>query len=327
MLWLIPLFLRALLGAVLQRALGRSLRQRWPFRMDVVTRFLTLHGRLIDRWPLPRARAQLERLAAPTDMTRRVQTAPAELTSPPATWVTPPDCDGLRTVLYLHGGGFSTARTAPTPTRWRASRSRAGRACSPPTTASPPSTPFPPPSRTPAPPTAGWRSRCRRDSVVAGDSSGANLALALLIDLRDRGEPLPAAAALHLRLVRSRRHAPLDAGRVRGGDWGELDGLLRAAGRYAGALPLDDPRVSPLYANLAGLPPLFVQVGAPEMVRDENLELAAKVRAAGGQADVNLVDHHPHSPILFAAWSPPARQATERLATWIRQHTPQPSPA
>ena len=287
--------------------------------MDVVTRFIAGHGRMIDRWPLERARAQLERLATPTDMTRRVTSTSAEIGSVKAIWVEPPGRDDPRTVLYLHGGAFITgSHRTHADTLARIAVTSRSRVFAPDYRLAP-EHPYPAALEDVRTAYRWLVQRVPLDQVVvAGDSSGANLALALLIDLRDQGEPLPAAGVLISGWfdLTGQHPSMTDAAPTDAGDRAQL---LRAARRFAGTLPLDDPRVSPLRASVAGLPPLFVQVGASEMVRDENLELVQQVRAAGGRVDLDLVDHHPHTPIFYATWSPPAREASERLGTWIRQ--------
>ncbi|MFE1350666.1 alpha/beta hydrolase, partial [Kitasatospora phosalacinea] len=125
-----------------------------------------------------------------------------------------------------------------------------------------------------------------RRLVLAGDSAGGGLVLATLLAARAAGLPLPAAAALFSPWVdltlagasyRSRKEAdPL---------FTEAD--IRAyADHYLGAGDRANPLASPLFADLAGLPPLLVQVGTNELLLDDALRLAA--RAAEQDVTVTL---------------------------------------
>jgi len=120
--------------------------------------------------------------------------------------------------------------------------------------------------------------------VVSGDSAGAGLALALILSLRDHGQPRPAGCLLlspWLDLGRDRRAVP-DLVRqevVLSPDW--LDACARA---YAAPAAWADPAVSPLCAAPAGLPPLLIQGAAGELLSPDAELLAAGARA--GRVDV-----------------------------------------
>jgi epsilon-lactone hydrolase len=117
--------------------------------------------------------------------------------------------------------------------------------------------------------------------VVSGDSAGGGLALALLLDLRDQGQDLPAGAILlspWLDLGRDRRADPDLVRRdvLLTPDW--LEACARA---YAAPAAWPDPSVSPLHAAHAGLPPLLIQAGTHELLAPDAALLAARARAAG----------------------------------------------
>jgi acetyl esterase/lipase len=117
--------------------------------------------------------------------------------------------------------------------------------------------------------------------VVSGDSAGGGLALALVLSMRDEGQPLPAGCILlspWLDLGRDRRDDP---GLVRRDVLLTPDWLGACAHAYAAPEDWADPSVSPLLAAHAGLPPLLIQAGASELLaRDADL-LAASASAAG----------------------------------------------
>ena len=117
--------------------------------------------------------------------------------------------------------------------------------------------------------------------VIAGDSAGGGLAIAALVALRDAGTPLPAAAVclspwLDLTLSGASVHTQAAADPIL--DAASLDRYARA---YAAGQPLNHPLLSPLFADLRGLPPVLLQAGGAEILFDDATRLTAAARAAG----------------------------------------------
>ncbi|MBV8153158.1 MAG: alpha/beta hydrolase [Candidatus Eremiobacteraeota bacterium] len=155
-------------------------------------------------------------------------------------------------------------------------------------------------------------------TFIGGDSAGGGLALSFLLAARDRGLPLPAGAFLlspWTDLASTgesiRSNARSDDVLVRGED-------RLIAPLYAGASALDDPRLSGLYADLRGLPPLLVQASASEMLRDDALRLAERARAAGVDASVRLWDGVPHVWQIFTSLRE-SREALADIAAFVRE--------
>jgi monoterpene epsilon-lactone hydrolase len=155
--------------------------------------------------------------------------------------------------------------------------------------------------------------------VVAGDSAGGGLALALMIAARGAGLPQPAAAVLY---------SPWTDVSLSGGSMdsrGEFDPLFaraqmtESADWYVGGQDARADLASPLFADLAGLPPLLIQVGSAEVLLDDSLRLA--VRAAESEVDVSLdvVAGAPHVFQYFTGFLPEADEALERAATFVRR--------
>jgi epsilon-lactone hydrolase len=155
--------------------------------------------------------------------------------------------------------------------------------------------------------------------VVAGDSSGGGLALALLLSLRDAGEPLPAGAVLFSpwtdlaatgETLRSHDGIdPMFAGAALG----------RAARLYLGDTSALHPHASPLYAAFDGLPPLFIQAGSTEVLLDDARRVADKARAAGVPVDFEIWPQQPHVWQIYTPLVPEAGQALERAAAFMRR--------
>jgi len=117
--------------------------------------------------------------------------------------------------------------------------------------------------------------------VVSGDSAGGGLAMALLLHMRDEGQPLPAGCVLlspWLDLGRDRRadHGLVRADILLSPEW--LDACARA---YADPSAWADALVSPLRAAHSGLPPLLIQAGGRELLAPDAALLAASASAAG----------------------------------------------
>ncbi|WP_165370566.1 alpha/beta hydrolase [Hymenobacter persicinus] len=153
--------------------------------------------------------------------------------------------------------------------------------------------------------------------IVAGDSAGGGLALALLIALRDEKLPLPAAAVclspwtdlvLPTALIRRVAHEELqllEALTIRG--WG---------GQYAAEVPLTHPLVSPTQADLRNLPPLLIQVSDAEVLCDEVLGFAGKASRAGVPVTLQTFEGLVHWWHLFWRLVPEARLALDQVAVF-----------
>lgn len=153
-------------------------------------------------------------------------------------------------------------------------------------------------------------------TLVCGDSAGGGLALALLVHLRDRGADLPAGAALL---------APWLDLTCSGASFTELaaedvmldgEALRASAAEYAGNRTLD-PAVSPLFADLTGLPAICVQVGGADLLRDDAVRLAARAASAGVDITLEVAPGLPHVYHAFAGLLPDADAAIERIGGWL----------
>jgi cation diffusion facilitator CzcD-associated flavoprotein CzcO/acetyl esterase/lipase len=153
--------------------------------------------------------------------------------------------------------------------------------------------------------------------VLAGDSAGGNLALGLMLTLRDAGEALPDAAALFSPSTDLTGESPsllANTGRDPMFHGPALEHLARA---YLGAAgEPGHPLVSPLQAELAGLPPLLVHVGEDEVLRDDALRLAQKARAAGVRVEAVAWAVVPHCWQMVPQ-VPEARRSMDAAAAFL----------
>ncbi|WP_134323769.1 alpha/beta hydrolase [Cumulibacter soli] len=154
--------------------------------------------------------------------------------------------------------------------------------------------------------------------IVAGDSAGGGLALATILGAANAGLREPSCGVLI---------SPMTNLSVGGGSYltrADDDPIvsLAAARRYATAY-LDggdptDPRASPVYADLSGLPPMHVQVGADEVLLNDSLLIARAMREAGVRVDLDVWPYGLHVLPFFESRLPEGRRALESVARYVR---------
>lgn len=229
-----------------------------------------------------------------------------------------------RTLLYIHGGGFVAGR----PDTYhnfcgRLAKRLHANACLPQYRLAP-EHPYP----------AGledclntYRSLLEdgvnpKRMVVAGDSAGASLALALLLSLRDAGEPLPGCALA----ISPATDATLSSASHQ--ENAQHDAMLSPAMiEHFSALYLqgEDPRTpgaSPLWGDYAGLPPLLLTTSESECLRDDCYRVAEKAREAGVEVELISRRDMPHVWPIFVPLLPEANRDLKRMAAFIRRHCP-----
>ena len=157
--------------------------------------------------------------------------------------------------------------------------------------------------------------------VFAGDSAGGNLVLTTMLGLRERGLPLPAAGALMSPWTDLAATGESYVGRAGVDPIHQRPMILALAKNYLGeGGDPRDPQVSPLYADLAGLPPLLIQVGDRETVLADSTVFAAKARAAGLDVELQVWEGMIHVFQMFGAELPEARRAIASIAGFLNRH-------
>jgi len=246
---------------------------------------------------------------------------PVDAAGVAAEWVVPDDCVAGRAVVYLHGGGYATG----TLDSARALFSHLARATRARLLAVDyrlaPDHPFPAAVDDAV---AAYRfalsaGHAPETTAVCGDSSGGGLALASLVALRDLGEPMPGAAIClspwtDLTLSGTSLQANRDADPMVSAS---TLGLMADA--YLGDVDRRSPTASPLFADLAGLPPLLLQVGSSELLLDDTTRFAERAEAAGVDVTIEIWDDVFHVWHSFADLLPEARDAIARIGTYVEQ--------
>lgn len=265
-------------------------------------------------------RAKLDEGGARFEVPADVDIEPVSADGMPAEFQTAPDARLDRVVLYLHGGGYvigsikshrylmqnisraSGARTLGIDYR------------------------LAPENAFPAALEDATNAYCwllsqgfeRQGIAIAGDSAGGGLALATLVNLRDRGIPLPAAGVLISPWTDLTGTAGSVSSRASIDPLVNPAELFKLAAHYLGNVDPSNPLVSPVFADLQGLPPLLIHVGGREILYDDACRVADKARAAGVETELL------HEPELFHVWHAFApmldegQRAVEEIGQYLR---------
>ncbi len=240
---------------------------------------------------------------------------------PQMLWVTTPKSDHRRVLLYFHGGGY----IAGSPHSYRGMAGRlallSGYPLVLPTYRLGPEYPLPAALLDAR---AAWGALLDQgfapaDIVVGGDSAGGGLALCLLANLAAEGI-LPAAL-------------------IGFSPWTDLSGSGASMTENAGADPLlpahrlpelvrfatnggvapEDPRISPLFADFPSAPPVLFQVSETEILRDDTVRMADKLRATGAIVRVETWPDAPHVWQFLDGMIPEARVALTHAAAFLTE--------
>lgn len=156
------------------------------------------------------------------------------------------------------------------------------------------------------------------DLVLGGESAGGNLTAALLLRIREEGLRQPAGAYLlspWLDLTQSgesyEARAPHDPMLTKAA-------LERCSEAYRGGQSGDDPMISPLRAELSGLPPMLIQVGTDEVLLSDSLDLTRRAALAGLDVRLHVWPEMVHAWPLFHFSLPVyGRLAIEEAGDWV----------
>ena len=268
-------------------------------------------------------RQRLDEVGSAWPVAHDIKCEAVDMDGVPGEWSTAPDADSSRVLLYFHGGGYCSGSIVS----HRRLVTEAGRAAGVRTLAVgyrlAPEHPFPAAIQDAL---TAWRflrsQGIAADRIaVGGDSAGGGLTLALIAQLRDSGEDLPGCAWLlspwtdltmsGSTLLTKDAEDPLI----------HKDYLEDLAQAY---LPprtnRKDPRISPLYADLAGLPPTMIQVGSAETLLEDATRLAAVAGAATVPIILEIWPLMIHAWPLWNAQLDFGRRALVHAGAFIRRH-------
>ena len=268
------------------------------------------------------ARAGFEEIASMFPMDGDIKREAVDAGGVKAEWVSAPDAEVGRAVLYLHGGGYVIG-SINTHRSLAANLSRASKArvlvidyrLAP---------EHPHPAAVDDS-VAAYRWMLGQGLkpariAVAGDSAGGGLTVATLVAIRDAKLPLPAAGVclspwVDLEGIGGSMTTKADVDPVV-----QKAGIEQMAAAYLGGKDPRTPLAAPLYADLTGLPPLLIQVGTAETLLDDASRLAARARKAGVAVNYEPSEDMIHVWHLFASMLDEGRQAIDRIGEFVRKH-------
>src|ERR1700689_567705 len=242
----------------------------------------------------------------------------------PAHWLDAPGTDPGRVLLFLHGGGYELGSVrSDGELAARLGRASGMRVLFPEYRLAP-EHPFPAAINDVL---AAWRwlrtdqGLSARSIAVAGASAGGGLAVALLVATRDAGEALPAAAALMSPTVDLTSSGASMTERADQDPISTPAMLAQFAADYLAGADPKTPLASPLFASLAGLPPLLIQVGTADLLLSDSERLAAAATEAGVDVALQIGEGLPHVYQLLLG-TPEAAQATDQIGKFLRTRVP-----
>ena len=239
----------------------------------------------------------------------------------PAQWVTPDGADPSKVVMYLHGGGY-VILSMRSHTRLVAHiASAAGCRALNVDYRLAPEHPHPA-----AVDDALAAYRWLLDQgvepgniAISGDSAGGGLTLATLLAIKDAGLPQPAAAVPMSPWVDLEGIGESMDAKAEHDLMVQRDGLKQMADMYLNGADARHPTAAPLYGDLRGLAPLYIQVGGDETLLDDSTRLASRAAHAGVEVRLDVFPEMQHVFQVMAGQVPEADDAVARIGAFLRE--------
>ena len=156
-----------------------------------------------------------------------------------------------------------------------------------------------------------------RELFVMGDSAGGGLTLSLLLKLRDDDHPLPRAAVALSPWTDLALTGPSLTSNAAADPMLNVDDLPQLARLYLGDADPRAPYASPLYGDPGGLPPVLIQVGGDEILRDDGVRMAESLRSENPRSRLEVWPRMPHVWQLFVPMLPEAHHAIARIGKFL----------
>ena len=286
--------------------------------MKAIRKTFQSEDNMVEVW-----RKGLDTITAALMLPEDVKTENFDIRGIPAKWISTPETIQDRVLYFLHGGGHVSG-SIKTHQDFAARLSRIAKArvimidyrLAP-------EHPFP----------AGLEDAVKaykwlvdeekttpKNIIIGGDSAGGNLALTTLLKLRELNMELPAAVVLispWTDMLGTGESMVTKA---------DVDPFISPIAceffsqLYARDRDVRNPLISPLYADLMGLPPLFIQVGTAEVLLDDSIRLAKRAKAIGVEVELDVWEDMIHDFAMFAAVVPESQQGIESIGKFLLKH-------
>jgi monoterpene epsilon-lactone hydrolase len=154
--------------------------------------------------------------------------------------------------------------------------------------------------------------------ALAGESAGGGLAVATLLALREAGVPLPSCGYLMSPYADLTLSGETLAAKAEVDPILTPDGLRARVPDYVGGADASDPNISPIFADLRGLPPLLIQVGSHEILLSDALRLAGRAAISDVPVTLDVTPGVPHVFQAYAGLLDEAGAALDRAADFLK---------
>ncbi len=269
-------------------------------------------------------RPLLEQMLTAQPLPPDVRTTPGELGGIPVVNIDIAGTEPRGTLFHLHGGGFALGSAAGSVGLAASLARKAGLRAVSVDYRLAPEHPYPAGLDDV---TTAYRALAEQAGrtdhiVVSGESAGGNLAVELLIAAQAQGLTMPAAALLLSPMTDLTASGRSYAGNAQADPNITARAIRTRAADYLAGTDPADPRVSPVFADLTGLPPLLIQAGSHEVLLDDATRLAARAAADHVAVILDITPGVPHVFQAFAALLDEGEAALGRAAQFIRDNHP-----
>lgn len=265
-------------------------------------------------------RESFEQIASMVKVPKDAKCEPINAGGVPAEWISVPESIKDRVLLYFHGGGY-VAGSINSHREYcvrlaRASKTRVllvGYRLAP-------EHPFPA-ALEDAVKAYQWLISSEeilpKNLVIAGESAGGGLTVATLLKLRDDNVELPIAGVslspfMDMAVTGDSLKTKAEIDPLATQEMLEFDAKL-----YLGGEDSRNPLASPLYADLKGLPPLYIQVGSAEILLDDSIRFVDAAKAAGVDVKFEIWDDMIHMFQMFATMAPEGQDAINKIGEFV----------
>jgi epsilon-lactone hydrolase len=294
----------------------------WTWVVETATAFLQLQERVAFGLPtIGEQREYIDALVVRSPELARMQIETVEAAAVKGRWFVPRTAPSEDVVLYLHGGGYAFSAHAHDNLIAFVALAAQARTFALDYRLTP-EHPFPAQLED-AQAAYQWllsSGIASNHIVIAGDSAGGNLALVLLLALRDAQQPLPALAVclspwtdMESSYTSLKENEPYD--------WMEQRMIVQWAEWYCRGTDLLNPLVSPVHADLRGLPPVYIQAGDAELLIDMIRMFVRKAQAQGASVTLEVWEQMNHVFQAYGTITQQSKEALQRIGEVIQQVT------
>lgn len=280
-----------------------------------------IHKIDIPNAPVPKMRKRLDQLGRLVRPARGVAIEETTIAGLKAEWYRPKEATEGKVLFYLHGGAYALGSCDSHRKLVTHIARAAGIEAVLPEYRLAPEHPFPAGLEDAV---AVYRSLLEKgysagDIVIGGDSAGGGLSIAMMLQLRHDGVPLPRAAILLSPFLDMTASGDSVTTRAARDPWFHVKDIPVAIRYYCPGADLRNPLLSPVFANVAGLPPALIHVGDDEILLSDATRFADKLEQAGIEVELEVWPDMWHVFQLFVGKMPESRVAIGKIGDYIRR--------